>query len=98
MARSQHPIAPSHADQPEQPAGHLVLYRYRNAAHGDNSENIPLPLFVGQPQGEFILPQPTRTSDLLSLTILLAILATSSATTLSAWSSTHTTPNLIPVV
>src|SRR5215471_14440576 len=24
MARSQHPIAPSHADQPEQPAGHLV--------------------------------------------------------------------------
>ena len=42
MARSQHPIAPSHADQPEQPAGHLVLYRYRNAAQGDNSENFPV--------------------------------------------------------
>src|SRR5215831_15354777 len=80
MARSQHPIAPPHADQPGQPAGHLVLYQYRNAAQGDNPENIPLPLFVGQPQGEFILPQPKRTSDLLSPTILLAILATSSAT------------------
>ena len=97
MARSQHPIAPSHADQPEQAAGHLVLYRYRNAAQGDNSENFPLPLFVGQPHpSEFILPQPKRTSDLLSLTILLAILATSSATTLFAWSSTHTTPKIIP--
>ena len=97
MARSQHPIAPSHADQPEQPAGHLVLYRYRNAAQGDNPENIPLPLFVGQPHpSEFIPPQPKRTSDLLSLTILLAILATSSATTLFAWSSTHVTPNIIP--
>ena len=96
MARSQHPIAPSHADQAEQPAGHLVLYRYRNAAQGDNSENFPLPLFVGQPHpSEFILPQPKRTSDLLSLTILLAILATSSATTLFAWSSTHTTPKII---
>jgi hypothetical protein len=96
MARSQHPIAPPHADQPGQPAGHLVLYQYRNAAQGDNPENIPLPLFVGQPQGEFILPQPKRTSDLLSPTILLAILATSSATTLFAWSSTHTTPTIIP--
>jgi hypothetical protein len=56
MARNQHPIAPSHADQPEQPAGHLVLYHYRNAAQGDNPENIPLPLFVGQPHpSEFIL-------------------------------------------
>ena len=96
MARSQHPIAQSHADQPEQPAGHLVLYHYRNAAPGGNPENIPLPLMVGQPHGEFILPRPKRTSDLLSLTILLAILATSSATTLFAWSSTHTTPNIIP--
>jgi TPR repeat protein len=96
MATSRHPIAPSHTDQPEQPAGHLVLYHYRNAAQGDNPENIPLPLLVGQPHGEFILPQPKRTSDLLSLTILLAILATSSATTLFAWSSTHTTPNIIP--
>ena len=98
MARSQHPIAPSHADQPGQPAGHLVLYHYRNAAQGDNPENIPLPLFVGQPHpSEFILPQPKRTPDLLLLTILLAILATSSATTLFAWSSTHTTtPSIIP--
>src|SRR5215472_6583294 len=96
MARSQHPIAPSHADQSGQPAGHLVLYRYRNAAQGDDSENIPLPLLVGQPSGEFILPQPKRTSDLLSLTVLLAILATSGATTLFAWSSTHSTPNIIP--
>jgi TPR repeat protein len=95
MARSQYPIAPSQ-DQPDQPAGHLVLYHYRNATEGDNPENIPLPLLVGQPHGEFIVPQPKRTSDLLSLTILLAILATSSATTLLAWSSTHTTPNIIP--
>jgi hypothetical protein len=95
MARSQHPTALSHADQPRPPAGHLVLYHYRNATQGDNPEN-PLPLFVGQPKGEFLLPQPKRTSDLLSLTILLAILATSSATTLFAWSSTHSTPNIIP--
>ena len=73
MARSQHPIAPSHADQPGPSAGHLVLYHCRNAAQGDNPENIPLPLFVRQPQREFILPQPKRTSDLLSLTILLSI-------------------------
>ena len=90
-----HRFTSSHVDQPNQPAGHLVLYHYRNAAEGDNLENIPLPLFVGQPHpGEFLLPQPKR--DLLSLTILLAILATSSATTLFAWSSTHATPNIVP--
>jgi hypothetical protein len=96
MATNRHPIAPSHADQPGQSAGHLVLYHYRNAAQGDNPENSSLPFLAGQPHGEFVLPQPKRTSDLLSLTILLAILATSCATTLFAWSSTHSTPNIIP--
>src|SRR5215831_15260807 len=67
MARSQHPIAPSHADQPEQPAGHLVLYHYRNAAKAITRKH-PAPIIRRTTPTQRVHPTTTKTHIRPSLT------------------------------